>query len=190
MTHLAHAIDAYIRAKDNNRPYLMAQAFESDAALTMIVETDQISFPAEAHGRTEIASVLVTQFAQRYENVFTFCLSAPPPDDARSFECGWLVCMTEKETGAARIGYGRYDWRRADRSAKVSRLQITIEQMIVLPKDAAEPLILWAQQLPYPWCLPENLANEMPRIDAIRNIVDALTATRPESGDRAIQATR
>jgi len=188
MTQLAHAINAYIRAKDNNRPYLMAQAFESDATLTMIVETDQISFPAEAHGRTEISSVLVTQFALRYENVFTFCLSEPPRDDARSFECGWLVCMTEKETGAARIGYGRYHWQRADRSAKVSRLQITIQQMIVLPKEAAEPLLLWAQQLPYPWCLAEDLAKEMPHLDALRNIVDTLTASRPESDDRAAHA--
>ena len=98
--------------------------------------------------------------------------------------------MTEKETGAARIGYGQYDWQRADRSRKVSRLQITIERMIVLPKDAAEPLILWAQQLPYPWCFPENLANEMPHIYAIRNIIEALTVTRPESGNRTTQATQ
>ena len=174
MTQLAHCINAYIRAKDHNRPYLMAQAFEDDAELAMIVETDQISFPAEAHGRTEISSVLVTQFAQRYENVFTFCLGTPPADDVGSFECGWLVCMTEKETGAARIGYGRYDWQRADGSGKVERLQITIQKMIVLPNEVAEPLLLWAHDLPYPWCSPEELSRDLPRIEAIRNMVDAL----------------
>ena len=174
MMQLAHSIKAYIRAKDNNRPYLMAQAFEADAELVMVVQTDQISFPAGARGRTEISSVLVTQFALRYENVFTFCLSEPPRDDARSFECGWLVCMTEKETGVARIGYGRYDWQCADASGKISRLQITIQEMVVLPKEAAGPLLLWAHHLPYPWCRVEDLAREVPRIDAVRNIVDAL----------------
>ena len=179
MTQLAYCIDAYIRAKDNNRPYLMAQAFEDDAELAMVLETDQISFPAEAHGRAEISSVLVTQFAQRYENVLTFCLGAPPPNDASSFECGWLVCMTEKETGAARIGYGRYDWQCADGSQKVSRLQITIQKMVVLPEGVAGPLLLWAEGLPYPWCRPEDLAKGLPGIDAIRNIIEVLISQNP-----------
>lgn len=175
MMQLARSIEAYIRAKDNNRPYLMAQAFEDDAQLAMVVETDQIAFPATARGKAEISSVLVTQFALRYENVFTFCLSAPPPKDATSFECGWLVCMTEKETGVARIGYGRYHWQCADESRKISRLQITIQEMLVLPKQDAGPLLQWAEHLPYPWCRPDDLTKEVPSIDAIRKIVGVLT---------------
>src|SRR5438270_15487 len=41
----ANAIRTYIRAKDENRPHLMPNAFTPDANLAMRVEADNISFP-------------------------------------------------------------------------------------------------------------------------------------------------
>jgi hypothetical protein len=55
----AEAIFAYIRAKDENRPYLMEHAFDRDAALAMVVNSDAISFPPITNGREAITQVLV-----------------------------------------------------------------------------------------------------------------------------------
>jgi len=109
MITLQKSIETYIRAKDGNRPFLIADAFTADAELTMQVNTSEISFPATVKGAAAISTVLVSEFAQRYENVYTFCIGEPPISGP-AFSCGWLVCMSEKSTGLARAGFGRYDW--------------------------------------------------------------------------------
>jgi hypothetical protein len=38
-------LTTYFRAKDENRPHLMQEAFSETATLEMIVKTDAISFP-------------------------------------------------------------------------------------------------------------------------------------------------
>jgi hypothetical protein len=73
----------------------MAQAFTQNAELSMLVKTADIAFPSQVSGRDAIESILVRQFAVQYENVYTFCLSDPPPG-TDGFVCDWLVCMTEK----------------------------------------------------------------------------------------------
>jgi len=95
MITLQKSIETYIRAKDGNRPFLIADAFTVDAELTMQVNTSEISFPATVQGAKAISDVLVSEFAQRYENVYTFCIGAPPAAEA-AFSCDWLVCMSEK----------------------------------------------------------------------------------------------
>ena len=96
----SESIAAYIRAKDQNRPYLMRSAFAEAATLNMILKTGAISFPPLSKGIEAITEVLVRRFAYSYENVFTFCLEDPPRDDARSFSCDWMVGMSERETRA------------------------------------------------------------------------------------------
>ena len=146
----ADAIHAYLRAKDGNRPHLMAQAFALDAQLTMQVNTGAIAFPPQVSGREGIADILVRQFGRSYDNVSTFCL-APPPAQVRAFSCDWLVTMTDKQDGSARVGCGRYDWYFAVDTGLVERLRIVIEVMLVLPATAAAPVLDWAAALPYPW---------------------------------------
>ena len=46
MATAADHIATYIRAKDENRPHLMASAFAPGAQLTMDVKPDAISFPS------------------------------------------------------------------------------------------------------------------------------------------------
>jgi hypothetical protein len=93
------AVETYIRAKDQNRPYLMERAFAEIATLEMVVNTGTISFPPISNGLGSISDVLVRRFAQTYENVHTFCLAPPPHDDRNRYSCDWLVGMSEKEVG-------------------------------------------------------------------------------------------
>lgn len=174
MTSLQRPIETYIRAKDGNRPHLIAEAFAPDAELAMDVRTGNIAFPSAVTGAAEIARVLVSEFAAQYENVYTFCIGEPPlAGDA--FECGWLVCMTEKHGGAVRVGHGRYLWRGDEAQGNVTSLRITIATMSVLPAQCGAPVLAWAAALPYPWCPADRLPINAPRLPAID---DAATALR------------
>ncbi|WP_235442770.1 hypothetical protein [Caballeronia mineralivorans] len=132
MITLQKSIETYIRAKDGNRPFLIADAFTADAELTMQVNTQEISFPGTVKGAKAISNVLVSEFAQRYENVYTFCIGEPPAGGP-AFNCDWLVCMSEKGTGLARAGFGRYEWLAVEDSGQVRKLRIIIEEMTTLP---------------------------------------------------------
>ncbi len=50
----ADSILNYLRAKDGNRPHLLARAFTADAELYMTVRAGNISFPPVANGRDAI----------------------------------------------------------------------------------------------------------------------------------------
>jgi hypothetical protein len=173
MITLKKSIETYIRAKDGNRPFLIADAFTADAELTMQVNTSEISFPATVNGAKAISKVLVSEFAQLYENVYTFCIGEPPAAGP-AFSCDWLACMSEKGTGLARAGFGRYDWLAAGYSGQIRKLRITIEEMTTLPQDTVEPILRWADALPYPWCPRERLGEGAPEIAAIERIRAAL----------------
>ncbi|MDQ7976901.1 hypothetical protein QYH69_06545 [Paraburkholderia sp. SARCC-3016] len=174
---LKRNIETYIRAKDGNRPHLLIDAFAENAELSMLVKTPDIAFPSSVHGRDAIGSVLVREFAARYENVYTFCVS-DTPSDTEAFVCDWLVCMTEKAGGAARLGFGQYEWRSA--AGLVVRLGISIEEMRVLDKDIAAPILAWAQTRPYPWCTLTQLTADMPPVAALQRVARLLAErTRP-----------
>ena len=169
-------IGAYIEAKDHNRPALMDQAFAPDAELEMAVNTGAISFPPRAQGIAAITDILVRRFAESFANVHTFCVAAPPPDDALAFSCRWLVGMCETDGGAVRVGCGRYDWRFEPGAAgwRVRRLRITIEQMQRLPADRYAPVMNWLIALPYPWCPAPTLVAAAPAIEGLRPVIEHL----------------
>lgn len=167
-------ITTYILAKDGNRPHLLDTAFSPAASLTMRVYTDAIAFPAQVHGRAAIADALVSQFNKCYENIYTFCIGEPPGTN-RDFVCGWLVCMTEKDTGAARVGYGRYEWKFAsDDGGRVEQLAITIEAMSILAAGDSAAVPGWAATLPYPWCPVAQLRQGREAMPALAPMLDAL----------------
>jgi len=173
MTSLAKSIETYINAKDGNRPHLIADAFTPDAQLAMELRTDEISFPGHVEGAAGIAKVLVSDFALRYENVYTFCVASPPPNEL-SFDCHWLVCMTEKSTASARVGFGRYQWHYDDQIGKVSQLRIIIEAMNTLPSQCAAPILDWARTLPYPWCPSDIAARTAPAFAPVQSVAGEL----------------
>jgi hypothetical protein len=157
---IADLVATYIHAKDSNRPHLMKAAFAQNATLEMIVNAGAISFPPRSAGLDAITDVLVSRFGQTFENVYTFCLCAPPEGSASTFSCAWLVGMSEKAGGAVRLGSGRYDWTFS--SGRVQHLKIAIDQMDVLPPSDLERVMGWLGSLPYPWCPADVAERSMP----------------------------
>jgi hypothetical protein len=46
--------------------------------------------------------------------------------------------------------------------------------MTTLPQDTVEPILRWADALPYPWCPRERLGEDASGIEAIERIRAAL----------------
>jgi hypothetical protein len=162
----AEAIEAYIRAKDENRPFLMSEAFDEEATLSMVVNSRGISFPPEAHGREAITALLVREFGKTYENVRTLCLSSPPLHGTLQFSCPWLVGMSAKSDGSVRVGCGRYDWTFASYDIPLAkRLTITIDVMQMLSPSTLFEVTDWLFSLPYPWCRLETAFSAAPPLD-------------------------
>ena len=154
----------YFHAKDENRPHLMAMAFAETAVLETVVKTGAISFPPVSRGLAPITDVLVRKFAQTYENVYSFYLERPgPAAPSAGFSCDWLVGMSDKESGRARVGCGRYDWHfQPEAPYLADRLVITIEAMQVLSPELLDPILRWLTGLPYPWCPAETILATAP----------------------------
>ena len=166
-----YLLRTYFHAKDENRPHLLTRVFSESARLEMIVKTGTISFPPTSEGVDAIADVLVRRFAQTYENVYSFYLQRPPAV-ASSFSCDWLVGMSEKASGAARVGCGRYDWSfRQNAPVTVDRLVITIEAMPVLAPGDLAPVMGWLTALPYPWCSAASAIAAAPSIEALAPVL-------------------
>jgi hypothetical protein len=175
MRSAQEAIETYVRAKDGNRPHLLARAFAADATLEMIVPPGTISFPPWTSGLEPIADVLVRRFAQTYENVHTFCLAPPPREDDDDFSCAWLVGMSEKDQGVVRVGCGRYDWRFRSRARRlVARLRITVQRMESLAPMRLRSVMDWLAGLPYPWCSVATALRAAPPLEELQPIRNAL----------------
>jgi hypothetical protein len=171
VSYPSESIRTYLRAKDENRPHLMKSAFADTARLEVLSTTDAISFPPVTRGVEAITQVLVRDFAQTYENVYTFCLCAEPRDSASRFTCRWLVGMSDKSTGSVRVGCGAYDWSfEGEGSHLVDRLVIGISTMKVLPPDHLRPVMMWLSGLPHPWCLPSVALREMPGLAELAEV--------------------
>ena len=165
------SIEDYIRAKDENRPYLMSRAFDQAATLAMVVKTGTISFPPDSRGLDTVTDVLVRRFGITYENVRTHCLGSPPRDEECEFSCDWIVGMSEKETRNVRVGCGRYDWSFQPRSPRlVKHLTITIEVMQVVSPESLLPIMDWLSPLPHPWCPVPTMLGNMPPLDDLEPI--------------------
>lgn len=170
------AIENYIKAKDGNRPHLLNHAFVPGATLNMVVRTGSISFPPHVEGIGAIGDVLVRQFGQTYENVYTFCLGLPPAVACSTYQCKWLVGMSDKSAGEARVGCGSYEWQFSPESGLVERLVITIEYMKVLPAAELSGIMNGLSRLNYPWCSPEAVLSSMPDLEALEAVVEYVKA--------------
>lgn len=168
------AIEAYLLAKDANRPHLMEQAFTADATLRMEVRSGAIAFPPLSSGREAIAEVLVRRFGQTYENVYTFCLAPPPAPGTASFNCGWLVAMSDKQDRGVRIGCGGYGWRFDAASGLVRELSIRIDAMVPLSPAALPAVMRWVTCLPSPWCDVRQVFSSAPALDGLAPVLDRL----------------
>jgi hypothetical protein len=151
----------YFRAKDENRPHLLVDVFSGDAQLDVIDRSGQTRFPAVTVGAEGIADVLVRRFNQSYENIYTFCLGKPLPA-ADVFSCDWLVGMTEKASRNVRVGCGRYEWTLRGRPGLlVTRLVITIEEMLTLAPACKSEVMAALHGLDYPWISAQRLTHAL-----------------------------
>jgi hypothetical protein len=162
----------YFHAKDENRPWYMTRAFAPDAVLKTALRTQAIAFPPESHGVQAIADTLVRRFGQTYDNAYTFYLSRPEPGAILTeYACDWLVAMTEKATGQARVGCGRYDWIFRESPHQAEQLVITIETMLTLPANEADVILDWITRLPYPWTDAQRVVASAPPIEALAPVL-------------------
>ena len=165
-------IARYIEGKDHNRPHVLRSAFAQDAKLVMVLKTGTISFPPKVEGLEDIVDVLVRRFGQTYENVYTACLAEPPPPEATTFSCNWLVGMSSKADAEVRVGCGRYDWVFASSPTRqVSHLTITIEEMVVLPPSELSEVMGWLSGLPSTWCDIQAAFANLPHNKALDSVV-------------------
>ncbi|KGU83314.1 hypothetical protein E3Z27_14015 [Pseudomonas mediterranea] len=176
MNTAQRSIQQYINAKDANRPHLLDQAFTADATLDMIVRTGSISFPGHVEGREAIGDVLVRRFGQTFENVYTFCLGASPSENAKAFQCKWLVAMSDKHSGEVRVGCGVYDWQFEPASHRAERLTITIEHMATLPAADLAPVMAWVSALDYPWCDVRTIMDNAPDAAGLQAVLQYVAA--------------
>ena len=147
----------YFHAKDENRPHLLERVFTEDAVLEILNRTSTIAFPQVTSGREAIADVLVRAFGQTYENVYSFCLQRPSGHPL-TFECEWIVAMTEKASRNLRIGCGRYEWEFESTAPNLARrLVIAIAEMQVLPASVASEAYVALAALTYPWSSPAQV---------------------------------
>ncbi|MFL6967451.1 hypothetical protein ACJ6X8_14575 [Pseudomonas alvandae] len=175
MTTAQRSIEHYIHAKDGNRPHLLDQAFTAGATLDMVVHTGSISFPDHVEGRRAIGDVLVSRFNQTFENVYTFCLEAPPADNIETFQCKWLVAMSDKHSGEVRVGCGRYDWRFSSSSSLAEGLVITIEHMKTLPAEELPAVMAWVSHLEYPWSNADAAVGTAPDSTPLEDVVQYIS---------------
>ncbi|GGJ98063.1 hypothetical protein [Pseudomonas matsuisoli] len=171
MHSLERAVHSYICAKDNNRPHLINQAFEPDAVLEMALETRNIDFPSHTEGRDAIAELLVRRFGQTHENVYTFCIGQRPSAAALTYNCKWMVAMSDKVSKEIKVGCGRYEWAFNLHSGLAKRLRITIVHMEILPPEHLQDVMNWVSSVQHPWCAAQVLASKGPNLDQIAPIV-------------------
>jgi hypothetical protein len=166
----------YFHAKDENRPHILERVFDPGAELVVVNHADSISFPARTTGREAITNVLVRNFAQTYENIYSFYLGRPSAE-AEKFSCGWLVAMSEKQSKSARVGCGRYDWAFSEAAPHLAtHLTITIDAMQVLPPAELTTVLAWVRALSYPWCTAEEVARIAPSNELLAPVLQHLSA--------------
>ncbi len=151
----------YFRAKDENRPHLVADVFASDARLEVNDRSGQVGFPGATDGLDGIADVLVRRFNQTYEDIHSYYLDRPQ-SAVEAFTCDWLVGMTEKASRSVRVGCGQYGWTFAGHpDLRVTRLVITIEQMVVLAPAYATDVMRSLRLLDYPWTSADRVTRAL-----------------------------
>lgn len=165
---------AYFAAKDNNRPHRMAEAFTDDARLQMDVRTSAISFPPVTQGREAISEVLVREFNQRYEDIYSVCIGEPPAANASKYACAWMVAMADRQSRQLRIGCGRYDWVFAPVDGRVCELRIHIACMVLLAPQTQARVMNWASALPSPWSSLAVVLDAAPALAELQPWRDAL----------------
>ena len=164
-------LEAYFDAKDRNRPGLIRDIYATDAQVTFSIATDAISFPARLAGSEEIARVLVSEFAERFEHCRSYYVcDAVQERDHGIDHLPWRVVMKEVGSPRLRVGAGHYRWvfGRTDACClQVRQMHIHIDRMETVddPDDRLRTAL--QSRLPYPWLTPVEWGRHLRLLQAI-----------------------
>ncbi|WP_322073473.1 nuclear transport factor 2 family protein [Burkholderia cepacia] len=148
-------LECYLRAKDLNRPALIADCFAADAELSFSLANDDIDFPQRVTGAAAIARTLVEEFGERFERCRTYYVCTEPEVDPHGVSrMSWLVAMRQKDNGALRIGHGTYRWQftpDSEGGARIAALHIHIARMDTIDDPKSTKLDALHAAFGYPW---------------------------------------
>ncbi|NIB43639.1 hypothetical protein HBA55_28785 [Pseudomaricurvus alkylphenolicus] len=172
----ASIVRTYIRAKDDNKPHLARQIFSASSFVRVSWDRSLLPYPSELIGADDITTLLCQEFNQRFENIYTFCLSHPPDNTGSNiFHCPWLTTMTARKGAEVYVGCGTYEWLFTyNESAKVNQLAISTDHMIRLKPRHQNEVLDWLGQAQYPWGNVGELLGTMPRLESLIAIQDWL----------------
>lgn len=160
-------LEAYLQAKDCNRPSVIADCYTPDAVLTYSIATDTIAFPAKVIGSVAIAETLVRDFRKNFDCCKTYYVCDSLRDNAESIDfLPWLVIMRQISTGALRLGKGWYRWgfEPGRAGTRVCAMHIHIERMDIMEDAKGDKLHALQAALPYPWLRPAVLGDTLERL--------------------------
>src|SRR3954465_6001111 len=160
-------LEAYLQAKDCNRPSVIADCYTPDAVLTYSIATDTIAFPAKVIGSVAIAETLVRDFRKDFDCCKTYYVCDSLADDAEGIDfLPWLVIMRQISTGALRLGKGWYRWgfERTASGMRICAMHIHIERMDIIEDHDGDKLHTLQAALPYPWLPHPVLRDTLERI--------------------------
>ena len=160
-------LEAYLQAKDLNRPPVILECYMPDAVLTYCIATDTISFPAKVEGAEAIAQTLVRDFRKNFDRCKTYYVCDSIADGGQRIDfMPWLVIMRQVSNSALRIGKGYYRWRfESDETRlRVCAMHIHIERMDIVEDRDGNRLRVLQSALPYPWLSPTTLRDTFERL--------------------------
>jgi len=160
-------LEAYLEAKDLNRPSLIPECFTANAVLTYSIATDTISFPNKVVGADAIAQTLVRDFGKKFDRCKTYYLCDSIVDNSQGIDLmPWLVIMREASNSALRVGKGYYRWQfeSDDTRMRVCAMHIHIERMDIIEDRDGKTLYALQSELPYPWLPPATLLETFERL--------------------------
>ena len=160
-------LEAYLQAKDFDRPSVIIDCYTPGAVLTYSIATDTIAFPAKLIGSDAIAQTLVRDFRKSFDSCKTYYVCDSLANDANSIDfLPWLVIMRQISTGALRLGKGWYQWgfERTATGMRVCAMHIHIERMDIIEDPDGNKLHALQDTLPYPWLRLAVLSETLQRI--------------------------
>jgi hypothetical protein len=133
----------YLHGKDQSRPHLLARAFAPDAVFVSRFEFDT-DFSDDTP-REGLGTIIETfrQLGAACENIYTVCASDSVRESPEGWRCKWLVTMTQRDDGRVRVAWGDYLWQLGGWGTRAKRLEVTMEEMQVLPADRADGFCDW-----------------------------------------------
>jgi len=160
-------LEAYLEAKDLDRPSLILECYAPNAVLTYSIATDTISFPSKVLGADAIAQTLVRDFRKKFDRCKTYYVCDSIIDRGQRIDfMPWLVIMREVSNSALRVGKGYYRWQfESDETRmRVCAMHIHIERMDIIERRDGKTLDALQSELPYPWLPPATLLETFERL--------------------------